>query len=546
IKQTHSTLSSEIFSMLTNYVESIESLKKDITPIHVDEIASRLSRFYEKIRKIIDWQEDNVLRRRATERILKRILFSRISKLSVFNKVETDDLAETVTTELIRGGHLPNNVIPREVIPAVSAALSKYLFFLEQSHSSTPVFDIKKQVNFTTFIIETAACELEEILANPIKEYALLEAMTNAMGKRIKLIPPDALSKDEKRRQTFIAVCRTLFDLDDAFIIYRLFDLKYSDWKNPDESILEKRFKQVIDFWENSDSFLDYPLAKDFKHVCDQNDTVFALLSDFLEEKKEKEKTIISIFENRKKFRKKIGELYDKRYQTLKRRLFRLGVFSTLSVFLSNWFTFYIVEVPLAKLFYERFSLFTAFIDFLIPTAVMFILVIIIRPPSKANRKRVLDTTDSFIYKNEKKKLYEIREYRKTHPILKTLYAFLYLFLTWLVFTIIGATFFLFQLPTTSVVFDTFTIALTVFAAVVIRNKSKELDVDDKTSVFEFILDTASVPIAKVGAFFARTWKEYNVVAIFFNFVIETPFAIILDTIEGWSQFLKDRKAELR
>jgi hypothetical protein len=95
------------------------------------------------------------------------------------------------------------------------------------------------------------------------------------------------------------------------------------------------------------------------------------------------------------------------------------------------------------------------------------------------------------------------------------------------------------------VVFDTFTIALTVFAAVTIKNKSRELNVDEQSSVQDFLLDIISVPIAKVGSILAAKWKEYNVIAIFFNFVVETPFALILNFIQGWSEFIKERRSEL-
>ena len=169
----------------------------------------------------------------------------------------------------------------------------------------------------------------------------------------------------------------------------------------------------------------------------------------------------------------------------------------------------------------------------------------IIRPPSKTNRRLALDTVASFTYKNEKEKFYEIQARKKSRPILNVIYSLLYLFMIWLVLTVIGASFYVAGIPITSFVLDTLTIALTFFAAVVIRNKSKELNIGDKTSLFEFLLDMISVPIAKVGSILAAKWKEYNIVAIFFNFVVETPFSLILDTVEGWSQFLKDRKAEL-
>ncbi|MBN1168530.1 hypothetical protein JXA63_01430 [Candidatus Woesebacteria bacterium] len=543
----HTILRKDIFSMLQSYVMGLKNLENDSTPIHVDEIASRVARIYEKIRKIVDWQEDNVLRRRAIERILKRMLFAKISGISVFREVEdANTLSETVTKELIRGGHLPNNEVPREVIPVVSDALSKYLFFLKRSSSpSTPLKDIKRQVNFTTFIIETAACEIEEILASPVREYVLLDAMTDIMEKRIKIVPSNALSQEEKARQIYIATCRTLLDLDSAYITYRLLDFKYSDWGDPESNILDQRFEEVIDFWKNSDKLLNHPLSKDFRRICEQNDTVFTLIGDLLGEMKKSPKKLMSIFENKKSYITKIAEIYDKRYQTLKKRLFRLGVFSTLSVFLSNWFTFFIVEVPMAHIFNEGFSLTTALIDFIIPTIVMFILVIIIRPPAKSNKEIVLNAIASFTYKNEGMKYFEIQASKKERKFLKIIFGILYLFMIWLVFTIIGASFYVAGLPLSSVVFDTFTIALTIFAAVVIRNKSKELNIGDKTSFFEFILDMISVPVAKVGAFLAAKWKEYNVVAIFFNFVVETPFSLVLDTVEGWSQYLKDRKAEL-
>jgi hypothetical protein len=55
-----------------------------------------------------------------------------------------------------------------------------------------------------------------------------------------------------------------------------------------------------------------------------------------------------------------------------------------------------------------------------------------------------------------------------------------------------------------------------------------------------------TVPIAKVGQFLSRKWKEYNVVAIATNFLIEIPLVSMLDFIEDWSKFIRERKSELR
>src|SRR4030042_527081 len=49
--------------------------KKTTPTIHVDEVASRVAAFYEKIRGVIDWREEHPLRRGAMERNLKKRRF---------------------------------------------------------------------------------------------------------------------------------------------------------------------------------------------------------------------------------------------------------------------------------------------------------------------------------------------------------------------------------------------------------------------------------------------------------------------------------------
>lgn len=150
-----------------------------------------------------------------------------------------------------------------------------------------------------------------------------------------------------------------------------------------------------------------------------------------------------------------------------------------------------------------------------------------------------------FVYADEKKKLYDIYLNRRRNAMFMTVVGVLYLVMMFGVLGGVGYVFYSAKLPITSVIFDTFTIALTFFAAVGVRNKSKELSVDDKTPVWEFLLDMLSVPIARIGAFLAAKWKEYNIIAIVFTFLIETPLVVVFDFIENWSQYLKERRAEL-
>ncbi|OGG23626.1 hypothetical protein A3A79_00230 [Candidatus Gottesmanbacteria bacterium RIFCSPLOWO2_01_FULL_43_11b] len=540
------TLTKQVDQMVHSFEVGIRETKKKETPMHVDEIASRIAKFYEMVRKVIDWKEDNVLRRAAIVRILKRLLFPKISGVSLRPDIDTYRIAYSVTADLIRGGHLPNDEIPQESVLLVETAVKKYLHILKHASFATadPLL-VKRKINFTTFLIDLAACEIEEILTNPIKERAIIQTMTELMTERIIVLPEGSMNDDEKRTHVFIAICRTLYELDDEFIIYQLLKFSYPGWHNPDAEQLKKLTEEVPKIWKSSDSILDHPLARQFYTICERVDTIFMLLGDILDKYVEEPKKLKEALQEKNELTKLATEAYDKRYKTLKTRLVRLAIFSTLSVFLSNWVTFYIIEVPLAEVFYEGFNLFTAFIDFLIPTALMFILVAIIRPPPEQNAKRVLSTLYRFVYEDEKKPLFEVRLRKRRNIFFTFIVAFLYFAMMFLVLGGVWYIFYFFKLPITSVFFDTFTIALTIFAAVLIRNKARELSVDDRTTFWEFILDMFSVPVAKIGEFLAAKWKEYNIIAILFTFLIETPFVVVLDFIENWSQYLKERRSEL-
>lgn len=539
-------LTEETAGLIQTYIDGLHSQKKPGTPIHVDEIASHIAKFYESVRKVIDWKEDNVLRRSAIERALKRTLFPKLTGMTLKADIETYKVAYSITADLIRGGHLPNDEIPQEHVELVEMVLKKYLYILKHAQFPTKdVIPLKRQINFTYFIIDLAAVDIEEILTNPVKEQALLESMTRTITSRVRIVPEGGLSHEDKKTHVYIAVCRTLYDLDDSYIIAQLLKFSYENWFQPSPGLLEKLSSDIPDIWLRSSTVLEHPVSRQLYTICERIDTVYMLIGDIMDKYKEHPGKLRSVFKDREAFTKDVTEAYNKRYTSLKSRLFRLAIFSTLSVFLSNWATFYIVEVPLAALFAEGFNLFTAIIDFTIPTVVMFFLVSIIRPPPADNVNRVLTAVYQFVYSDEKKKLYDVYINRRRNRYFRAIMGIMYLTMMFGVLGGVGYVFYIARLPISSVVFDTFTIALTFFAAVGIRNKSKELSVDDRTPVWEFFLDMLSVPIARIGAFLAAKWKEYNFIAIFFTFLIETPLIVIFDFVENWSQYLKERRAEL-
>ncbi|MCL5090458.1 MAG: hypothetical protein M1514_00435 [Patescibacteria group bacterium] len=540
-------IAAPIQRLISQYQEGIIKERTNSATIHVDEIASKVARIYERIRKIVDWKEENLLRRNAIERILKRSLISELSNLNFLFKINVSATAEELVLELIRGGHLPNDEISKIKIDKVKEVLDKYLYFLKNAPYTDGNFSflLKKKVNFFDWVLEIAACEIEEVLTPLIEENSLIEAMTVLMNERLIFNPPESLSTEEKFIQTYIAVHRTLFDLDEAIISYHLLKLSYPEWTKPSEEFMTKTAQNIFIIKETISAHLTNPFGKDFFNICERTDTVFTLLGDFLEEYQNKPNELVEIIENKISFKKHLVKYYNERLNTLKSRLFKLGVFSTLSVFVSNWFTFFVVEVPLAHLFYEGFNALAAVVDFIIPSLTMFILVAMIKPPSESNLDKTIKMVFNFVYDDTDKEIYEIKPKKKRKFLTNIIIILLYLLACSVTFGAIAWAFYKATIPITSVIFDTIGIALNVFAALVIRNKAKEITVEERSSLWEFFLDILSIPVAEIGSWFANKWKEYNVISVFFNVVIEIPFVSFISFIEDWRQFLKERKADI-
>jgi len=519
----------------------------EIATIHVDEIASKLAFFYEKIRKVVDWKEEHLVRRSAIERILKRKLLSKISGLSLVADLDPDKMAGPIVLELIRGGHFPNDKIPRSKIPTVAEVIKKYIFIFANnpdfgSHSS---LKLKHKINHYNWLLEIAACEIEEILEAPIRQTALIDCMVESMMERTRVAPESAISSEKIRIQMEVAVRKTLFHLDSPIITYHLFKMRWQNWRSFSENELIKFSKNLDSIKQEIDHELKFEFSSNFFSICDKYDTVYLLLGDILKNFSKKSEKILLSFSEPKELLLLVKKAYAKRLKTLKKRLYRSAIYSTLSIFLAGALSLFIFEVPLAKLFYGKFSSTAVFVDIMLPTGLMYLLVYMVKPPKKENLARVLKETQKIVYRQKEKDVYEIRLTKRKKSVFSFFVNLLYLAGTALSLGLVFWVFDVARVPVTSLYIDTLNVAMVVFAALVIKQRSKELTIDDKPSVWEFSLDIISVPMAKIGQWLANKWKEYNIVSVFFIALVDMPFSFLVEFVENWSSYLREKKAEI-
>lgn len=531
----------ELIKGYKNYKESLEPQEK-VPVIHVDEIASKVASAYETVIRVINWKEEQLVRRTAIERKLKRRLITEISGMKLANNINSEKAAETLVLESIRGGHLPNDQIPQNKIGVVQKILDKYIYILKRDLSSK---NRKNRVQFYNWTLEIAACEIEETLAPPIRENTLISSMATLMENRIQMNPLDIINDEDKRIQIFIAVHRTLFHLDDPIISYRLLKYRHSNWNDASLETIEKIANNITEIRKDLDKDLHHPLSGKFFKICERYDTLWLLLKDILDSLIKKEGDIKEKLNDQKALKNILREAYDKRLKTLRRRLIKMAIFSTLSILIANSVSLFLVEVPLAKWLYGHFNPKAMAADIIAPTILMLFLTITTKKPPKNNLAVITEEIGKIVYSKKRNDIYEIKASKGINYIFNF---FITLFYLVAVVISLGAIIWalrFFGLPPTSILINTMIVAVIIFSGLVIRQRAKEITVDEKSTVWEFVLDVLSIPVAKLGQWLSFKWKKYNVVSVFVTALIDMPFLAFINFIESWSSFLKEKKAEI-
>jgi hypothetical protein len=524
------------------WYQSLEK-KENVSFIHVDEVASRVAEFYEKLRAIVDWQEEHLMKRAAIARTLKRRFL--LAK-------EGKTISEPLILELIRGGNFPNDNIEETKIGDVEKILNKCIYILENNPSSSRAIaksSEKQKMQLYNWLLSITACEIEEILSPSHKERDLIDYMTESMIDKIRVqqgvISIGGMTEEEKNRQIYIAVQRALFKLDSPIITYHLLKKREGQWADLPTAKLHEIAQNIFSIWESLEKELNHHLKDKFYKICERYDTPYLLLGDILISGENPAK-IYEKISKPEDLEESIKKAYNKRLSTLKQRLFRAAVYSTLSIFLTNIAALYVLEIPLAKMTGRTFSPLTIVVDILESTFLMFLLVATIKPPSKSNLEIVLLETMKIIYKTEKTDIYEIKVPKKRGSLVKFFIALLYLIGASVSIGVIVAIFEWAKFPPTSMVINLISVALVAFAGLAIRNRGEELTVEEKKAgFFSFIFDILFLPIVGLGQWLSNKWKKYNAIAVFFSALVDLPFEIFIEFLEQWRYFLKEKKEEI-
>ncbi len=503
--------------------------------ISVDEVAARVASFYEKLREIVDWRGEHLLRKTAIERILKR-------RLTV-HKVR-EDFAENFLAELVRGGHFPNNRISFDRVDEIQAIIQKYVFIAER-------FRERQQRNgkdSTDWLFSMAAVEIEEALSLPRREHALIELMTEDLENRTQLIARKhetgrPLAEGEKKLQIYVAVQRALFKLDAVTIAYHILEKFYPDWKTPTEETLAYVGDHLDVLRENIQKILAHPYRERFYQLAEKYDTPYLILHDILSED---DVHFPELVNNPPALEEAIRHSYNKRHARLKKRIGRAALYSVLSVFITKVLVAFLIEIPIERYLQKDANYLAIALSVVIPSFLMIGLVVTAQTSSQRNFERVMMEVIKIIQTRHRTEPYKIFPPRRKAGLVASIVYGFYL----LSFVIsFGALIWGLQAlqfsPFSTAIFLMF-ISLVLFAGTRIRQQARELMVEPVREGFLYnLFDIFSLPMIQVGRWLSGQFVKYNVILLALNFLIEVPFQMFVEFLEQWRGLLREKKEEI-
>jgi len=509
--------------------------EKNLPKIQVSDTISKIALVYEKIRNTIDYKEAHLLRKNATERILKR-------RLMTTN--EPQAIAKPLILELIRAGYLKNNEINENYIKKVEEIINKFVLlkiYLPQLYKNKELND------FNNWLIKITAVEIEETIVSTEKEDALIELIYENINKNINFLDP-SLNEEEKAILLYLAIHKAINKSDEAILIYHLFRYFLPVLPTEKNEFTEEEIiKTIAGFRELKNKinyYLNHPLKNNLLKIIKKIVVPYIILKDFIEEhavgayQKLLQTTYLEEF---------IKNDCKKRYKEAHVRLHRGAVRSIIYLFITKMALLLILEMPLDYYIENQVNYFSLGINVLFPPFLMFLIGLMIRVPSKKNTQKILEEVIKIVYSQKPQMaIIRIKKPVRYGSFLDITFKILYFILFLLSFSLI--IYILNKLDfniLSGFIFILFLCLISFFGTTLRQTAKEYLVLTPRDSFVTLVLDLISLPILAMGKFISKKLSKINFFIFIFDFIIEAPFKTIIEVIEEWLSFIREKKEEI-
>lgn len=518
----------------------LDSLKKikdrtpadDFTKLQVSQAVSFLALVYERVRNAIEYREEHLIRRAAIERIIKRRL--------AMNPQGTGE-AENLLRELMWARYFPNGSLGENDISEVQHIIDIYLSIKKKLLTGR---NHELQVYLSQFLFDLMTCEIEEVLS---PEYAAREANFNyfiyqTIKDKVKI---EEMNTQQKDAFVLIALERSYRKSDMSYQRYHLLTVFYQPLRNYKKEELQDLSTKLPEVFQKVDNLIKNPVVEKLTKFTRKQLPPYLILFETI---RNKPKEIEQILRNKARLWSEVDLTCRNRYQTIKSKLNLLAVRSLIYIFITKMIFAIILEVPLSKLIYNEINYTAIAINGLFPPLLMLIIILTIRLPGEDNTKRIFSRIVDIINHDptfEQRVALITKKPRQRRPILNLGFTVFYTLTFVITLFVIYDLLSIISFNLLSMSLFIFFISVVSFFSYRIKQVVNEYRLIEKDSLLRPVIDFFMMPIVSLGKLFSEGVSKINVFTVLFDFIIEAPFKLIIEVIEEWMSFVRQRKEEI-
>jgi hypothetical protein len=496
------------------------------------EAGESMALFYEKIRRLIEYKDDHLIKRSAIERILKR---------SLIIEWRQSDFTGQFIEELVMAGYLTREKVSEEVKSEVGWIIGKYQTLFKNLYN----------LELRRWLVGMASCEIEEILfPQPVKK-ALVRALFQSLEKRIVVQdesePADSprLHSGEAGReiQIYLASLRSLSKVDNVMLGFILLKIYLPQWFQRDAEKRTYSAKELFSLKKKIERKIASPLISRIAIAAKKTALYFNIFSETMLKNTSKAEVITKDPEAlRFAVQMTCEQIYDQEMKKFKKRVRRSLAFLVITKVLLAIF----LEYPYAKYVLGSVTWLPIYINLLFPPLFLIFLSATVAKPGSRNSALIAEGGEGVVYdngKNKEKIIVKAREERSFQAIFLDLFFFLTFGLSfgltvWILhflkFDLLAILIFLFLASVVS------------FFSALVRQPIRDLVVmKEKEGLVTTLLDTLFLPFVRIGKWMTENFSKVNVFLFVFDVFIEAPFKVFVRFIQDWAGFIRKKKEEM-
>lgn len=505
----------------------VASLKRNEQPVHgkmitVNPVVAKFATWFEKLRNVMEYREEEVMLRAAIERILRRMLL-------LGGNAQTT--AAPLVRELMWARYLQENQVPESIVREVEESIDVHLrlrLLVMQRHKI-------HETELNDLIYHLMSADISRILEPHHEKQMIANFMFQVLKDDVVILDDDEQTRDA---QVYISIRKAFAKDDLAYLRYHLLQLFFGKLTHKNVTVIADNFMQG---YQEMLRELKYPIKERIYSFIKKRTAAFLILEDILISQKD---NIHNYLANQTALERAVFNACEEKYNSVGAKVRRAIVRSVFFILLTKVIFAFAVEGSYELYVYGHYQWVTLAINTSVPPLLMLFVSFFFRAPGPDNTLRIYNAIKILLFA-DKPRLGEILSVKKQNNRPRAAFTLLWFFAFFLSFGTIIYALRILSFNYVSIGIFLFFLAIVSFLSYRISLTAGLYRMGERQGILTPFIDFFFMPIIRVGRELTANISKINIVLFIMDFVIEAPFKLLFAFFEQWFVFLHAKREEL-